>query len=732
MKRFLLLGLFAIFIVNTVGCEGLYDNPAPEEFEEVLEYEFHKDVKYYDKDLASWLSLVNDTTMFIGSGMPSEHVPDVGNVILCPNTTSTPHGFLRRVTSIDNGSGGMTVYTESATLEDAFYSLKLDQEINLADYVKEMRDSLGNEVPFEVVSGEVWNHLNPGDTTSLEGIPTKAALESDVSHAFKFPVFGGRTFDGMILMDIDAHVKLDIGFGKINEVSYTLERKTGLCGKVMLSTNELIGEEYEDGWSISLAELYIPIATPIGPAFMQFFPNLNFELAFVGKTDLSIGAEFRYIVEHTRTTYSYVDGVENHSVTNLMDTNENYMTLLTAEIAGEMGIKASAGLELRLWNGDWLAFGGEAGYKCIMEAKSKISMSDKELLAGDNSIEVKPSMFMALYVESFLINKRSHRLETTSDVSFNNFELRLFPKIEYEVSDSSLDKLVVQPAVKPVSMMQTTEEGFALFSSEDPDTPLEHKKLPAAVVPDDTPSGGDSDVKFTDVEIVTEPLEFELPSSEKSYFVKPYVIAGGKHYYGEGRRKRLKRWNSRHELHYDDKGRVIKYVDTRYNHKVQIEYDDAGGKASIYEDGYYSGTVIIRDGLVTSLCGDDITYDSDGNMIKSGLYANTWEDGNIVSSTYRGTEGTDHSEYTYGTVPNMMNMDLWASYNYEIPTYFIYFVSKPLTKFLPICRKSNHGSTHTYSYVFDDDGYVTKAVEDFDSPFDGSGQEIFTFEYEIY
>ena len=118
MKKILfrLLPLLVIFS----GCEGLENESiSKEEFDSAFEYEFNENVKYYDEDLTRFVSLVNDTTMFIQSAMPAEHVPETGDLILCTSTASTPHGFLRRVVSIDSGTVGMTINTEAATITDA-------------------------------------------------------------------------------------------------------------------------------------------------------------------------------------------------------------------------------------------------------------------------------------------------------------------------------------------------------------------------------------------------------------------------------------------------------------------------------------------------------------------------------------------------------------------------------------------------------------------------------------
>lgn len=196
-------------------------------------------------------------------------------------------------------------------------------------------------------------------------------------------------------------------------------------------------------------------------------------------------------------------------------------------------------------------------------------------------------------------------------------------------------------------------------------------------------------------------------------------------------RKRLKKYNSHYVLYYDEKGRVIRHVDTRYNYGVEIKYNDTNNSASIYEDGEYSGSAQISNGLVRSICGESLSYDSKNNLIKSGNSSHTWSNGNITRSSKNYSFHTEYSNFTYGTQVNKLNIDIWASYNCYFPTYYVYFPHKNITANLPISRTSSFGKA-TYTYKFDEDGYVTQATEHFTTNDGKSGTETYTFEYETY
>ena len=513
MKK-ILFGLLPLLVIFA-GCEGLEDESvSKEEIESAFEYEFYENVKYYDEDLTRFVSLVNDTTMFILSAMPAEHVPETGDVILCTSTASTPHGFLRRVVSIDSGTAGMTVNTESATITDAFKTLRFEQNFDYADCVKEFRDSLGNKIPFEIIT----------DTDSTQ---TKVAGEAELGEKVIKLDIGNRFFKGHAYIKSDIYIKYDVGFGKV-DVTYVIKKEIGLKGKATISSGEMFGKDYEDDFSIPILDKSVPFGTPIGPPLMQFFPSLNFGIAFAGNGDLSLEGEVNYILENTESRYSYKNGVEEKSVKNLLEKNSSWMKMVNLEATGEFGLQGSVGMELRLWNGDLLAFGGEGALWYGIKAEGKISMGDKSLLKESHELSIHPSLSATLYIESFFINNRKHRIEASVERSFENFNVSLLPEFEFEEKNAG-SKLTVTPTVEPICMMEVSEVGFAVVNEKAPETPVTHKPLPAEIIIEEVPT-----TEYIDVEITPERIELPKPSSDDAgYYAVPYVVVDGKYFYGE-------------------------------------------------------------------------------------------------------------------------------------------------------------------------------------------------------
>ena len=506
-----LLPLLVIFS----GCEDMKDESiSKEEFESAFEYEFNENVKYYDEDLTEYVSLINDTTMLIKSGMPARYIPETGDVILCTSTTNTPRGFLRRVKSINSGTAGMTINTEAATITDAFKTLRFEQNFDYAECVKEFRDSLGNKIPFEIIT----------DTDSTQ---TKVAGEAELGEKVIKLDVGNRFFKGHAYIKSDIYVKYDIGLGKV-DVTYVIKKKIGLKGKATISSGEMFGKDYEDDFSFPILDKSVPFGTPIGPPLMQFFPSLNFGIAFNGNGNLSLEGEVNYILENTESRYSYKNGVEEKSVKNLLEKNSSWMKMVNLEATGEFGLQGTVGMDLRLWNGDMLAFGGEGALWYGMKAEGTISMGDKSLLKASHEISIYPSLSATLYIESFFINNRKHRIEASVERSFENFNVSLLPEFEFEEKNAG-SKLTVTPTVEPICMMEVSEVGFAVVNEKAPETPVTHKTLPAETIIEEVPT-----TEYADVKVTPETIELPKPSSDNvGYYAVPYVVVDDKYYYGE-------------------------------------------------------------------------------------------------------------------------------------------------------------------------------------------------------
>lgn len=492
-------------------------------------------------------------------------------------------------------------------------------------------------------------------------------------------------------------------------------------GTAFISSAQLGGVDYEDDLTLTLLDKSIPVGTPIGPLWMQFFPSLNFGIAFIGNGDLSLEGKVNYMLEDTKSRYSYKNGVEHKEVINNLTSNSSWMKMVSLEAEGEFGLQGSVGMELRLWNGDMLAFGGEGVLWYGLIAEAGISMSDQALLISNPKLTIGPKVSAALYIESYFINNRKHRIEAKVEKSFESFDINILPEFKH-TKEKTKTELTVKPTVQPISMIEVSEQGFALFSSESPNAPIIHKSLPSSTIVEDIPTA-----QYDDVQLELSEVTFILPDPSKNYEVRSYVVANERHYYGPY--KRLKK---------------IINSDGETLFEVHYSYSDNPDKVSFYNDGWcdieYTDNLIRiwysrKDSNYIEYYLDDDgfaykslrSYEDDDKLIQNEtLYTYTngflseydtnrylWNNGDIISTTYISGNESGGGQYTYTDIPFNSNINWLFLLGLDDTYEFLFTFPGTYPSHLPSQAagwwenpQEREEWTLKFKYTIDNDGYV--------------------------
>ena len=140
--------------------------------------------------------------------------PETGQILIMNTTTDLfPRGLLAKVLSVSDAGGSYTVKYENIRLEDAFESLHIeDTAINLADYVKEIRDADGNKVEFaktKDASQETYHLELPAASWPLDfaGLEIAPIFKMDLTLYFQAIVEGFKLYS----FNFDTKIDLEVG-----------------------------------------------------------------------------------------------------------------------------------------------------------------------------------------------------------------------------------------------------------------------------------------------------------------------------------------------------------------------------------------------------------------------------------------------------------------------------------------------------------------------------------------
>ncbi len=463
-----------------------------------------ENAKVYDEDKTAHFLSAENGKIVIASSMAEEDIPQVGEIIICPITEATPNGYIGKVVSAETMASGIEVQTEVVPLHEAFEELHISTTIDMAPYITSAQDGDGNELDFRMVSDSEWPQAEP---------QTKAEATGNLNFALTVE---NDEFKGQVYQSNSFIVDIDISLSKINRFDISIEKKSGIKGEW-----EMIGLETED-FKKTLGELRVKSAPiPIPGTPVTIVPALYTEVFFERKAEVSLTAELGLLFEHQLYTFSYNNGNPVSTSTDLLTGPKAYFQFNSLEAKGEMALGMSGGVKMEFWNEALLALGAEVTVKGTIGIGAEVSM-ENELLESNIKASITPSLTTTIYAESFLfkmLGDEDGRIKNDiASLEIDILQLYALPRFSKIEKDTEGLEMTAAADVDKLSLIWCEEKGFALFE-KDGEEALEHIAF-------DNPELNLTTNRDT--------VLFTLPSSEKEYIAKPYVLAFGKYYYGNG------------------------------------------------------------------------------------------------------------------------------------------------------------------------------------------------------
>lgn len=477
------------------------------------EFELAEGAVFMDEEMTSLFSSVDDGIIVLPLSVPHTSVPVPGTVLVCPITDRTPAGLLVRITEVEQTVSGYVLKTQTAALADAFEELHVDTSMDISPYIETALDGNGNTIIPEQISPSIWDEFAKDPEDPSFTIPTKASGSAETSLSQKFPL-ESDIFEGQLFADMKLKVSIDISRQRLNKFDITITKQTGIAGDLLIAG-------LEAGFEMKIAELefkFKPFLIPGTPIVIR--PSLYAEETFKAEGKIEVKAALRYQFENHLYAFSYNGGQPTYRSESLNE--DNYMKFKSLSAEAEMEISSTAGGKFEVYDDALLAFGIELTAADNFRMSNEISMDDDKMLVNNPEVEVTPSLTASIYCESllfgFLPDTDEGKLSYEWDFGLPSFKLTALPQFSGIQENEAGGKLKVAADVDETCFLECSEKGFALFE-EDSDEPITHISF---------------SIKGTETKATTaEEVEFDLPSSDRSYTALPYVVADGRYYYGE-------------------------------------------------------------------------------------------------------------------------------------------------------------------------------------------------------
>lgn len=175
---------------------------------------------------------------------------------------------------------------------------------------------------------------------------------------------------------------------------------------------------------------------------------------------------------------------------------------------------------------------------------------------------------------------------------------------------------------------------------------------------------------------------------------------------------------------YNSDGWLSEYIlsDFTSEWKLSNSYTEQNGNTCVHIVSYNNGEldweedIIINEGRVKSIDGEECIYDSEGHLIQCGQHKFTWENGNMTKA----------GSYVYAYYPNeenkkpIENDPVLNRLDEEFGFLLAHseLLGKPCKNMLKAVYLNNNdyvdyqNPTSVYTYEFDKDGYVSSCTEE--------------------
>jgi len=547
-------------------------------------------VIYFDENNTTYISVKDEESFVLSPDTPAAFSPAVGDIVLAAAGQSAPYGFMGKVLSVNNGTGGKEYKTEMVALEEVFEELYIDDSIDVADQMDYLVDEEGNPVECRDVDSSVWEEL--GYTDEEE---TKASFVAEQSQIKSIPL-SYPYLSGELLLATNLKVLIDISKGKVNNYDISLKTTVTIDGNLNIEGSQSLVD-------IPSKTLRMPGVITVGPIVLR--PALVYGLGVSVDGSVKMNGPLSVGLLSATTTMKNFETPKT-----VFDNSHPFKTSATyLDCDGGFTIEGRVGFQFGVFSQKVLAFGVDMEPEISVELSGKMDMADKRIMAKDIVATLSGSFgSLGAYIYSALFSKhRGDKLRVAIQTPEFSYEIPLFNKGENHSCVKKVGNWGISGSFKDKSaVMEVDEAGYALFKIGKED-PVEIYSVPAG--------SGSTKADIGDA-------VFAIPDNPFDYYVRTYNKVhnekGDYDFYGgiiENYISKIKKYyptgepSYNYSFKYDEYGRLI---------SVRRSDSDNSYNSYIY------CTYTYKENEIDYSCGDfstSLKMDSSGRVISSPMFS---------------------------------------------------------------------------------------------------------------
>ena len=452
---------------------------------------------YFGEGNEKYISVIDTNSVIIKADAPESLMPEEGEVIFVPASKANPDGFLGKVASVNNDSGGTAVETGPCSLEELFLELSINEEVSVTEKMDKVEEEDGSMVDCGTLPDDVWE--DPQGVMDSDKEETKAGFQGSETYTRSIP-FSYEHISGEVVLSAAVSVKIEIHNGQLTDYDVVLRKKSFVSVKAEVEAD---GEK-----TIPLLPsktFRLPVSIPVGPIVLR--PAIVASLDFTSSGSVKLGAKIGVGMEDVKNRWH-----NGERTTTYGESNPNYIGAYYMDAEGSIGLTGRVALQFGVFGQKLLAFGIDAVPTVSIDLSGKVDMDNKDLLQTELTSTLTLETSLGLYLYSKLFSSKFEKLRVSVNVPSRSWELDLLDPGKGLKLTKESGSWTASGEFGGKKFMAIDERGFALFA-KDRDEPVE---LRAAV---STKAGAG--------EVV-----FDISGDPSIYTVRPYNKVGEYVFYG--------------------------------------------------------------------------------------------------------------------------------------------------------------------------------------------------------
>lgn len=415
-------------------------------------------VRMLDNRFSKYIIEYSDNEIILNSSLPSNLIPNVGDILVFPLQLAYRPTYIGKVTSIHQQNDRTILDTEIPSMEEMFAEFDQDVKLNSSNvYVAVDPNSEGEDFDCKVVDGSVWDEMesyvvdDENDKSSTRGSVGTDGIEN-VDFTIEIPI-EKKVFTGKVYIRIHGNIKML----STSSADMLLHQEIGLKGDL--------------NWAdVPAQRKSIPILKgkklPImGSLLAGLVLKPELDLFYEGEIKVQSGLNCEIL------SNDFACKIRNGRVESASTKEKKkniYFRVKNIYTRGEIGLSTTGALFYLVGDERLMSFGANLEAGVGISGEKSIGIQFPQIVNFDFNVSVYPFVYISPWAQ---FSGKIYRKDKMVQFKGDPYLVSLLPTFAINRAQKVNKKVSVDADVNKKSFISSKDNGIALFK-KDASTPI--------------------------------------------------------------------------------------------------------------------------------------------------------------------------------------------------------------------------------------------------------------------